>query len=106
MDNVTIDNITIAELSLRAVVAERKRQDAKWGVQNHDPFFWLTIIGEEYGETCKAALELSFKNGGRCDSNTYIEALTQLRTEAVQTAASALAMVECLDRNEWLWRKS
>ena len=29
---------------------ERKRQDAKWGVQNHDNFVWNTILGEEKGE--------------------------------------------------------
>lgn len=26
---------------------ERKRQDAKWGEQNHNVFVWLSILGEE-----------------------------------------------------------
>jgi hypothetical protein len=79
--------------ALRDVLAERKRQDAKWGEQNHDPFLYLTILGEEYGETCQAALEAKFGKGS----------LGQLRLEAVQTAAVALAIVECLDRRRWAW---
>lgn len=34
---------------LREVSDERVRQDAKWGEQNHDPFKWLCILGEEVG---------------------------------------------------------
>ena len=30
--------------ALGDVLAERERQDAKWGEQNHDPFTWLTIL--------------------------------------------------------------
>lgn len=79
--------------ALRDVLAERKRQDAKWGEQNHDPFLYLTILGEEYGETCQAALEARFGKGS----------LGHLRLEAVQVAAVALAIVECLDRKQWKW---
>jgi len=75
------------------VLAERTRQDAKWGEQNHDPFTYLTVLGEEYGEACQAALHLRF--GGH--------AAGKLREEAVQTAAVALALVECLDRQKWSW---
>lgn len=81
--------------ALRDVLAERKRQDMKWGEQNHDPFLYLTILGEEYGETCQAALEAKFGKG----------TLESLRAEAVQTAAVALAIVECLDRRKWGWSK-
>lgn len=81
--------------ALRDVLAERKRQDMKWGEQNHDPFLYLTILGEEYGETCQAALEAKFGKG----------TLDALRAEAVQTAAVALAIVECLDRRKWGWSK-
>lgn len=85
--------------ALRDMLAERKRQDAKWGEQNHDPFLYLTILGEEYGETCKAALETRFaKNPVAANDN-----LIHLREEAVQTAAVALALVECLDRGKWRW---
>ena len=87
--------------ALRDVIAERKRQDAKWGEQNHDPFLYFTILGEEYGETCKAALEARFG----LPTMDGIEAvrLAHLREEAVQTAAVALAIVECIDRKKWRW---
>lgn len=33
---------------------ERERQDEKWGPQHHRISDWLSILGEEYGEACKA----------------------------------------------------
>jgi NTP pyrophosphatase (non-canonical NTP hydrolase) len=79
--------------ALEAVMTERSRQDAKWGEQNHDPFTYLTILAEEFGELAQAALHLRF--GGR--------AADGLRMEAVHTAAVALAIIECLDRGAWQW---
>jgi hypothetical protein len=82
--------------ALEDVIQERVRQEKKWGPQNHDPFLYLTILGEEYGETCQAALEARFSEHNK-------KALEELREEAVQTAAVALAIVECLDRKKWAW---
>lgn len=79
--------------ALNSVLAERENQDAKWGLQNHDPFTYLTILVEEVGEFAQAALEARF--GG--------PAAAGLKTEAIQTAAVALAIVECLERKEWQW---
>lgn len=36
---------------------EMVRQNKKWGEQNHSQEKWCTILGEEYGEVCKDALE-------------------------------------------------
>lgn len=77
--------------ALESVLQERIRQDVKWGEQNHDLFTWTTILGEEFGEFCQAALHLKF--GGK--------AAQGLREEAVQQAAVALAIVECIDRGTW-----
>jgi len=82
---------------LRCVIVERLRQELKWGEQNHDPFTYGMILGEEYGEFCQAALHLRFFTGDR------MELLAKLRAEAVQVAAVALAIVECIDRNKWSW---
>ena len=71
---------------LESITYERARQDDKWGVQNHHPYTWLAILGEEYGEACNALL------GG---------SLLNLRQELIETAAVAVAMIECLDRGEW-----
>jgi len=68
---------------LSDVKKERDRQDEKWGVQNHAPAFWLVILGEEFGEVCKAILGL--------DS-------VGIRRELIHVAAVAVAAVESLDR--------
>ena len=78
---------------LRDVLAERGRQDAKWGEQDHDPFTYLTVLIEEVGEFAQAALHARF--GGK--------AAEKLREEAVHSAAVALAIVECIDRGKWKW---
>jgi hypothetical protein len=79
--------------ALSSVLRERQRQDSKWGEQNHDPFTYITVLGEGYGELCQAALHCRF--GGPAGA--------ELREEAVHTAAVALALVECLDRAKWSW---
>jgi hypothetical protein len=79
------------------VTEERLRQDSKWGEQNHDPFKWLAILGEEVGESNNAALEaFNFKTG-----EWDLEKLAHYREELIQVAAVAVAMVECLDRAKW-----
>lgn len=69
---------------LVSVDAERYRQDAKWGEQNHEPAIWLTILQEEVGETAKAVLE------GQ---------IIDYHKELIQVAAVACAAAECLERN-------
>jgi len=40
------------------VFSERHRQERKWGTRTDTPIAeWVTILGEEFGEVCKAALE-------------------------------------------------
>ena len=82
---------------LGEVLAERLRQDEKWGEQNHLPEGYSTILGEEVGEVCRAILEYRFGNGP----------LHNIRLELIQVAAVAVAFVECLDRGKWKgeWKK-
>lgn len=80
--------------SLDAVLEERERQDKKWGQQNHDPFVYGAILMEEVGELMQAALKARYEQ----------KELGHVREEAVQVAAVALAIVECLDRQQWDWR--
>ena len=44
----------------RDVTNERISQFQKWGAQDRHPFTWMTILGEEFGETCEAALKAEF----------------------------------------------
>ncbi len=74
---------------------ECARQDEKWGKQNHDPLTWSAILTEECGEFAQAALHIKF--GGSAGAG--------LRAEAVQCAAVALQIVECLDRMGWDFKK-
>lgn len=75
------------------VVAERKRQDEKWGEQNHDPYIYFAILCEEVGELAQAIVQTQFggnKGGWK-----------NVRKEAIHTAAVAVAVIECLDRDKW-----
>ena len=77
---------------LAEVCNERIRQDQKWGEQNHPPEWWLAILGEEYGEACKGALEAHF-------DLSYPDAkMEAYRDELIQVAAVAVAAIESLDR--------
>lgn len=72
------------KMILAAVQDERDRQCLKWGIQTHSITEWMTILGEEYGEACKAALETEYRGAP----------LTELEKELVQTMAVALAIIE------------
>jgi NTP pyrophosphatase (non-canonical NTP hydrolase) len=74
---------------LDALLKRRERQNAKWGEQNHDPITWSAILSEECGEFAESALHDRF--GG--------PAAEGLRDEALDCAAVALQIVECLDRH-------
>lgn len=88
-------NNTPQDMAIMAVLAERKRQDKKWGVQDHMPLVWSAILTEECGEFAKECL--TFRFGGL---KGHERVMGRLRAEAIQCAAVALAIVECLDRDE------
>lgn len=73
------------------IVAERNRQDLRWGVQRHDWPFWAAILAEETGEVCKEALVAPYAPG------VDRVGLERLRTELVHAAAVAVAMIEHVD---------
>lgn len=80
---------SISPSVLSAVFMERKRQNEKWGEQNHDAYRWLAILSEEVGEAAQAALHNEF--GGRAKGTLW--------TELVQVAAVAIQWLECIDRH-------
>jgi len=79
------------------VLLERTVQDGKWGEQNHDPFTWLSILGEEVGEAHQAAIEAKFP---KSNNDGQSVTLYNLRQELIQVAAVAISICESLDRNE------
>lgn len=82
---------------LAEVLDERARQDARFGVQDHEPAVYLSLLVEEVGEAAKEINDSRFfVADGR--TNAVREALHRARVELVQVAAVAVAMVEALDR--------
>jgi NTP pyrophosphatase (non-canonical NTP hydrolase) len=80
------------EQIIRDIRKERMRQDRKWGEQNHPLEKWTGILGEEYGELCQAINETIFDNG------TDLGGYKNIRKEAIQVAAVAISIIQCMDR--------
>jgi len=72
--------------ALQDVAAERRRQVEKWGVQRHPAAWWVVILGEEFGEVCRALYEAKDFSLGE-----------EYRQELVQVAAVAVAAIESYD---------
>lgn len=76
----------VCQSILRQVAIERDAQDRKWGGEpgtaRRDDHTYAAVLGEEFGECCKAWLERD---------------VIALRAELIQTAAVAVAWVEELD---------
>lgn len=89
---VRLSEIPEVPRSIRDVLAERRRQDEKWGQQNHTPVEWIAILTEEVGEAAAEALSIRF--GGQMQTRSDDD----YRTEMVQTAAVAIAAIESFDR--------
>lgn len=80
----------ITKKVVEEVFAERARQDAKWGEQNHNDIVWQAILIEEVGEVAQAILHDMF--GGVAEGT--------IRKELTQVAAVALQWLECMERAE------
>lgn len=90
--------------------AERRRQEAKWGEQNHDFGYYQGILMEELGEANKEWIEAEaferkpMQVDGQfnpCQQELAKHYRKNLRVELVQTLAVLHAMIECGDRNRW-----
>jgi NTP pyrophosphatase (non-canonical NTP hydrolase) len=86
--------------SIKLILAERERQNFKFGEQNHSPEKWAVILGEEYGEVCRAILDAGFAQGEIGGLQDYKLNLQKLKNELVEVAAVAIAALESLERNE------
>ena len=58
---------------------ERERQIKLWGVQKHSLERWSVILGEEFGEVCKAV---------------YEDKPEEVREELIQLASVAVQILE------------
>lgn len=86
--------MTPEDLKRRAVVfgrimAERDRQDATWGEQNHSDLRWMAIFVEEGLESVARAVNNTLGDGD----------LLGLEDELVQALAVGVAWLECRMRH-------
>jgi hypothetical protein len=75
-----------------AIEEERGYQNRKWGVnRTHTWPEWMLILADEFGEAARAAKDVYWVDGSGSD----------LRSELIQVAAVAVAMIEQLDRDRY-----
>ena len=83
--------LTSGEVLWNEVLAENKRQLAKWGRgRSHTAAEWALILGEEVGELNRELLGLHF--GG-----SHFTGRENLRKEAIQVATLALKIAEMFE---------
>lgn len=87
-------------LAIQMMVQERRRQDRKFGTQNHDPAWWMVIMGEEYGETCQAVCEYRWAEASP-EMRSRLDRIAHAMEEATQVGAVAVAMIQSILREEW-----
>ena len=83
---------------LQEIQTERARQIAKWGAgQQLTPMEYCVIIGEEFGEVCRAAHDAHF-------AAQYPDAIkatpgdyTQYRKELIQLATVCVAAIQNME---------
>ncbi|OLV19409.1 hypothetical protein [Deinococcus marmoris] len=85
---------------LAEILAERQRQNAKWGQQDHDPSTWLMVLAEEVGEANQAVFETLFPTYDKRAAQRGPRTLAEYRQELIQVAAVAVAAIESLDRQD------
>jgi len=78
----------VVKKAIDLIFEERKRQDAKWGVQHHPYLLYKAILDEELGELAEAWLQTHF--GGDKGGAENVQ------KELVQVCAVSLAMLETL----------
>ena len=110
--------------ALDAVLAERQRQDAKWGEQNHPmtprgqnrsvspEHFACEVLGVPTAREARESCDNAHRRGDGTYAHILVEEVAEFveacvlhgdasdeaRAEMVQVAAVALAMLECIDR--------
>ncbi len=96
-------------LQILRVLNERRRQDEKWGEQNHNDYYWLGILGEEFGEAAKALIENALDSREPYQptvADPFVHEVLQrretadLEKELLHVAAVAVAWLEAIERRK------
>lgn len=75
--------------AINQVLAELERAKAKFPTWPTDPLHALAVLGEEFGELTKSMLQFTYEPHKKVTRQ-------DIRSEAIQTAAMALRLVESL----------
>jgi hypothetical protein len=81
--------------ALELILAERREQEEKWGVQDHSMAHWMLILDEEKGELSQAIAETVMKG-----AHPERGGMDKIIEEAVHTAAVAEQFVESFFRGD------
>jgi hypothetical protein len=97
-----LDTLDAAANVCEEVLAERVRQEGKFGDQSgRNPVEWGLILGEEYGEVIQEVNNMYFLNADEENAGEKaMEYLRNYRTELIQVAAVAIAAVAALDKQQ------
>lgn len=102
---MTTNPSVITDRVLSQVLAERIRQDEKWGEQNHRD--GTSVANESWADTARANCQQAADEGVTSWAGILYEEFTEamaeedpaaLRAELVQVAAVAVAWIEAIDR--------
>ena len=93
-----LDAVGATKEVVELILEERRRQVEQWGEHdNNHPYEWMSILGEEFGELCRAVNETCFQN----PKEPEFGGNDNIISEAVQVATVAIAIIEaCLDQRK------
>ena len=77
-----------------AIRNEIIRQKNKWGEQSHDPFTWIAIVLEEFGEATKDILDATHQN---TSDEVHNETWNNARKEIVETIACLVQLYRSME---------
>ena len=79
-------------MKFQPILAEQNKQVVKWGLQNHHPHVYNSILVEEVGEVAQAILQTEFEG----QKKTWDDVIEEL----IQVQAVAQSMIESINRNQ------
>jgi NTP pyrophosphatase (non-canonical NTP hydrolase) len=84
---------------LQSIKDERARQIAKWGDNSEtlSPLEYLPILGEEYGEVCRAVHDAYFAERYPDVIDANPGDYEHAKKELVHVAAVCVAMIQCIE---------
>lgn len=103
----TTNPSAVTDRVLQEVLAERIRQDAKWGEQNHPDGTGVSPEQPKLADQARAMCQQAFAEGRGDWAHILFEEVREalaesdpakLRAELLQVAAVAVAWVEAIDR--------